>query len=80
MKMTVFWVVAPCTLVVYRRFRGAYCLHHTLKKKVNTSASIIALMMEAVNTSETSVYFYQTIRRNNPEDSHLRFTPSLQNV
>jgi hypothetical protein len=29
MKMTVFWVIAPCSLVeVYRRFRGTYCLHH----------------------------------------------------
>jgi hypothetical protein len=28
-------------------------------------------MMEAVSTSETSVNFYQTTRRNNPEDSHL---------
>jgi hypothetical protein len=29
MKMAVFWVVAPCTLVwVYQRFRGLYCLHH----------------------------------------------------
>jgi hypothetical protein len=29
MKMNVFWVVAPCSLVeVYRRFRGACCLHH----------------------------------------------------
>jgi hypothetical protein len=29
MKMTVFWVVAPCSLVeVYRHFRGAYSLHH----------------------------------------------------
>jgi hypothetical protein len=29
MKMAVFWVVAPCSLVeVYRRFRGASCLHH----------------------------------------------------
>jgi hypothetical protein len=27
--MTVFWDVAPCSLVeVYRRFRGACCLHH----------------------------------------------------
>jgi hypothetical protein len=27
--MTVFWVVAPCSLVeVYRRFGGALCLHH----------------------------------------------------
>jgi hypothetical protein len=28
-------------------------------------------MMEAVSTSETSVSFYQTTQRNNPEDSHL---------
>jgi hypothetical protein len=32
---------------------------------------IIALMMEAASTSETSVNFYQTTWRNNPEDSHL---------
>jgi hypothetical protein len=32
---------------------------------------IIALMMEATSTSETTVNFYQTIRRNNPEYSHL---------
>jgi hypothetical protein len=28
-------------------------------------------MMETGSTSETSVNFYQTTRRNNPEDSHL---------
>jgi hypothetical protein len=28
-------------------------------------------MMEAASTSETSVNFYQTTRRNNSEDSHL---------
>jgi hypothetical protein len=27
--------------------------------------------MEAESTSETSVNFYQTTRRNNPDDSHL---------
>jgi hypothetical protein len=28
-KMTVFWDVAPCSLVqIDRRFRGAYCLLH----------------------------------------------------
>jgi hypothetical protein len=34
------------------------------------------VMMEAVNTSETSVNFYETTRRNIPEDSHghLRLT------
>jgi hypothetical protein len=36
------------------------------------SASIIALMMEAAGTSETLENFYQTTRRYNPEDSHLR--------
>jgi hypothetical protein len=33
--------------------------------------SIIAVMMEAAETSETSVNFYQTSKCNNPEDSHL---------
>jgi hypothetical protein len=29
LKMAVFWVVAPCSLVeVYQRFRGACCLYH----------------------------------------------------
>jgi hypothetical protein len=27
-KMTVFWVVAPCSLEVYQHFRGLYCLCH----------------------------------------------------
>jgi hypothetical protein len=27
--MTVFWDVAPCSLIeIYRRYSGAYCLHH----------------------------------------------------
>jgi hypothetical protein len=30
------------------------------------------MMMEAAKTSETLVKFYQTTRRYNPEDSHLR--------
>jgi len=28
MFRAVFWVVLPCKLIVDRRFRGAYCLHH----------------------------------------------------
>jgi hypothetical protein len=31
-----------------------------------------ALMLEAARISETLVNFYQTTRRYNPEDSHLR--------
>jgi hypothetical protein len=59
LKKAVFWDVAPCSLVeVYRRFRGAYCLHYQGDE-------------EAANTSETSVNLYQIIRHNDPEDSHL---------
>jgi hypothetical protein len=37
-------------------------------------------MMEATITSETSVIFYQTTRRNNPEDSllHIRRRENLK--
>jgi hypothetical protein len=57
-KMAVFWVVAPCSLVeVYRRFRvSSFWLLAVITRA-------IALMMEA--------NFYQTTRRNNPEDNHL---------
>jgi hypothetical protein len=28
MLRAVFWVILPCEMIVDRRFRGAYCLHH----------------------------------------------------
>jgi hypothetical protein len=37
--------------------------------------SLIVLLMEAASTSETSVNFYETTRRNIPEDSHLHKIP-----
>jgi hypothetical protein len=44
--MAVFWDVAPCSLVeIDRRFRG----------------QSVALMMEAVSTSESSVSFYRLL-------------------
>jgi hypothetical protein len=36
-----------------------------------TMKVMVALMMEAASTTEMSVNFYQTTRRNIPEDSHL---------
>jgi hypothetical protein len=42
-------------------------------------AMMVALMMEAVSTSETSVIFYQTSRHNIPKDSNLH-TRRLQNL
>jgi hypothetical protein len=50
MKMTAVCYIAPCSLIeVDRCFRDAY--------------SVIALMIEAVRISETSVYFNETTRR-----------------
>jgi hypothetical protein len=63
MKMRVFWYIDPCSLVeVDRHFRCAYYLHHQGDKHT--------LMMEAVNTSETLVRFYETTRSSIPEDCH----------
>jgi hypothetical protein len=43
MKMAVFWVVAPCSLVeVYRRFRDAYCFHQPRRQQ--SSGKIIFLL------------------------------------
>jgi hypothetical protein len=56
--MNIFWDAAPCSQVeIDRRFRG--------------TNSLIALMMEAMSTSETSASFYETTWRNIPEDSNL---------
>jgi hypothetical protein len=51
-----FWDVALCSLVkIDRRFTAA-------------SGLLVALMMEAVSTSETSDNFYETTQCNIPED------------
>jgi hypothetical protein len=52
MKMTPFWEIVPGSLVeVDQRFTDAYCLNHWG-----------FLMMEAVCTFETSVYFNKTMQ------------------
>jgi hypothetical protein len=69
MKIVVFWVVAPGSLIqVYRHFRSACCLHNQV------------LMKEAVRTSETSINFYQTARSHSPHDSHLQNFPDITKV
>jgi hypothetical protein len=44
--------------------------HLLTQRRENLKSHLIALM-EAASTSETSVNFYQTTRRSNPEDTHL---------
>jgi hypothetical protein len=56
LEMKAFWDVAPCSLgEVYRRFRGAYCLHHHSRPD------------DVVCTSVTSVYLTETTRRYIPD-------------
>jgi hypothetical protein len=63
MKMTAFCDIAPCSLVeVDRRFRDAYCLYQ----------------QETVRTSETFVYFNETIRRYFPEGCHFKLFTYLR--
>jgi hypothetical protein len=63
--MIVFSDVAPCSLEeTGRRFRVLI-------------TAIIRVIMEAVSTSETSVNFYRTTRRNIPEDSHFHTRRSM---
>jgi hypothetical protein len=58
MKIRAFWDVAPCSLVVVnRRFR--------------VRTAFIALMMETVRTSATSIYSNETTGRYIPEGSNL---------
>jgi hypothetical protein len=80
-KIRAFWDVAPCSLIgVHRRLKGAYCLHHQDDEYyiMMGTTSIIALMIEAVRTSETSVYSYETTWRYIPEGSNLRVLCYLQ--
>jgi hypothetical protein len=67
LKITVFWGVAPCSLVeLYRRLRGGCCHHHPG-----------AQFLVAATTSETSVNVYQATRCNNSEDNHLHMVWKL---
>jgi hypothetical protein len=55
-----FWDIAPCSLVEIDRLL-----------EVLTAYITVALVMEAVSSSETSFSCYLTTRRNIPEDSHI---------
>jgi hypothetical protein len=70
-KMTALWDFAPYTLVdIGRHFRGACC---------PIIRVIIAMMMEAISFSKTSVSIYQTTRSSIAEDSHF-YTRRRENV
>jgi hypothetical protein len=82
LKVTAFWVIAPCSLVeVLRCYRCAYCLYHQGYESIWSVCRLqlywlhyhgdgFIALMEAVHISETSVYF-ETTRRYFSERCHL---------
>jgi hypothetical protein len=64
MKMAVFWLVASCG--------SSHTFLRSLPPPSPKRLFLTALTMEAAGISEQSVSFYQTTRRNNPEDFRLQ--------
>jgi hypothetical protein len=74
MKNAVFWDVAPCGSCVNRRFGGMY-RRLNLQPPAHAGSSLAdfsTLKMEAIRSSETSVYTRST-RRHIPEDGILHY-------
>jgi hypothetical protein len=55
--MVVFWDVAPCSLGVDRRFRGAYCLHH----QVGVGGSTRLLRLHDAISQKTLVFILPAV-------------------
>jgi hypothetical protein len=70
MKITVFWDIAPCSLIEVDMFQMF----------ILPPWSRWWVMMETVHTSETSVNFYETTHSNIPEDCHLQFTVNQSSI
>jgi hypothetical protein len=85
-EMTVFWVVAPCSLVeVHQRFRGSCCLHHHGGKSMVTnngshhSQIIVTKPLLWINTRNGLIIWTHTCKHTNVtsmekqnRDSHIR--------
>jgi hypothetical protein len=58
-KIPVVWGVVPCEVL------------EVFNISTIRTMTLVTLMMETVSAFETSVNFYETTRRNVPEDRHL---------
>jgi hypothetical protein len=77
-KIKTAWsfIFTPCTSSCHGgHAEGQLCLFRLPRRRVNRLPArglLIALMIEAVSTFETLVNFYDTTRRNIPQDCHLQ--------
>jgi hypothetical protein len=61
---TVFWDALPCKMIVDRRFRGAYCLHHQAVHGSTSHKTILNIILAAVRTwnlTEDIWFYYSTL-------------------
>jgi hypothetical protein len=66
-KIAVFWVVAPCSLVeVYQRFRGPCCLHHPPSSSHPTT-------LHGATTQKTAIFILTAVRTSNPRNYSLLY-------
>jgi hypothetical protein len=56
----VFWVILPCKMIVDRRFRGAYCLHH--QGWVKTTLNIILAAVRTWNLTRLTTFKKQHLK------------------
>jgi hypothetical protein len=75
MKMAVFWVVAPCSLVeVYQRFRGPCCLHHRPDDGDSKDLwNVGKLLPDYTVHMKTAIFILTAVRTSNPT-KNITFT------
>jgi hypothetical protein len=57
LKMTLFWDVAPCSLVdIRRRFTGFYCLHHQGKAYLKLRA--LSVRLHDTTSQKMAIFIY----------------------
>jgi hypothetical protein len=72
MKMAVFWVVAPYSLVeVYRCVSCAYCLHHLDDRKINLCRLYVSLNCKPATKENVETNVYDVTLRNPRDIKHI---------
>jgi hypothetical protein len=78
LKMAVFWVVAPCSLLeVYQRFRGPCCLHHQ-GDHIHENQTVLQLLKKCIIHRPIHVRLYTGQRMTTRTVSSISPTVKMQ--